>query len=35
LLHDSLLVDGGLPGGGGQQPDRLLIGYLKPQLKCP
>jgi len=28
-LHDSVLVDGGLPGGGWQQPDRLLVGYLE------
>ena len=26
FLHDAVLVHGGLPGGGGQQPDRLLIG---------
>src|SRR6266851_1115301 len=26
LLHHSVLVHGGLPRGGGQQPDRVLIG---------
>jgi hypothetical protein len=26
LLHGAVLVQPGLPGGGGQQPDRLLIG---------
>ena len=31
FLHDSVLVDGGLPGGGGQQPDRRPRRYLEPR----
>ena len=35
LFDGAVLGDAGLPRVRGELPDRLLVGYLQPQLTCP